>query len=146
MGNSYSGYWGAEGLSFNLTNLVSHREECFEVSKAVADIRPHGRISQTVPLIYCPLPQAAYLSQTRHPCLAVLRLRQLRPRILRLSSSCGGRELQFNKLLAIDIPHETFIFPIPVSFIAAKFAIVYEKKLLMYAGVFASSRHVWHIP
>ncbi len=119
MGNSYSGYWGAEGLSFNLTNLVSHREECFQLYKLVAGIRPHGRISQAVPLIYCPLLRELYLSQTRHPCLAVLRLRQLRPRMLRLSSSCEGRELQFNKLLAINISHETFNFPMPASFVAA---------------------------
>lgn len=62
MGNSYSDYWEAEGLSFNLTNLVSHREECFQLYKLVADIRPHGRISQAVPLIYCPLLRELYLA------------------------------------------------------------------------------------
>ena len=76
----------------------------------------------------------------------MLRLRQLWPRMLRLSSSCEGGELLFNELLAIDVPRETFIFPVPISFITARFAIVYENKLSMYAGVFALSRHIWCIP
>ena len=106
-----------------------------KVSKAVADIRPHGRISQVARSIYYPLLRALYLSQTKHPCSKMQRLRQLRLRSLQLSNNCRGRKSQFIKLLAVDMPHETSINPISISPIAAEFAKMYESRLLIHTSV-----------